>query len=103
MNPFYNMIMGGGMPQVGAPSPSSAMSGGPVFQNPMQKMNYILQAMQNPAAFVRQQFPDIPEGIQNDPGQIYNYLNQTRGPVSNQTVTEAQQMAWQITGNGRLR
>ena len=60
----------------------------------MQKMQYIMNAMANPAAFVKQQFPDIPENIQNNPNEILRYLQQTRG------ITD--QQIQQISGmNGR--
>jgi hypothetical protein len=49
------------------------------FQNPIQQANYIMQAMRNPAAFVQNQFPDIPENIRNNPNEILNYLQRTRG------------------------
>jgi len=39
----------------------------------------VSKAMQNPAAFVQEQFPDIPENIRNNPNAILNYLSQTRG------------------------
>lgn len=53
----------------------------PLYQQFMmpQRMTAMMQAMQNPAAFVRQQFPDIPAEIANDPNQILRYLQQTRG------------------------
>lgn len=91
MNPLYQQLMGG-VSQTGAPS----------FQNPVQKMQYIMQAMTNPAAFVKQHFPDIPVSIQNNPGQILNYLQQTRG-LSNQQIQQAQHMADQIIGEGNVR
>jgi len=100
-NPLFAMFSGVG----GQPAPvfsGSGGAGGPQFQNPMQKMQYIMQAMSNPAAFVRQHFPDIPEGIQNDPRQILGYLQQTRG-ISNQQVQQAQQMAQQMAGGGMMR
>lgn len=49
------------------------------FQNPSQRVNYIMQAMSNPVAFVQEQFPDVPENIRNNPNDILNYLQQTRG------------------------
>ena len=49
------------------------------FQNPSQKASYIMQAMSNPVAFVQEQFPDVPENIRNNPNDILNYLQQTRG------------------------
>lgn len=57
----------------------------PPFQNPAQKANYILQAMRNPAGFVKEQFPDVPEAIQNDPNAILQYLQRTRN-ISNQQI-----------------
>lgn len=83
MNPLYQMLQGGQQPQ--------QMSGSPQFQNPIQKMNYILEAMRNPAAFVRQQFPDIPASISNDPNQILRYLQQTRG-ISDQQIQQISSM-----------
>ena len=52
--------------------------------NPMQRMQMVQQAMTNPAAFVMNAFPDIPEGIRNDPNQILGYLQQTRGITNDQ-------------------
>lgn len=81
-NPLYEMMMGrpaGQVPQT-APAPSFA----PSFQNPMQKMQFVMQAMQNPAAFVKQAFPDIPDQISNNPHQILQYLQQTRGITDQQ-------------------
>lgn len=83
MNPLYQQLMGS-MPQQ---QTQPQQSGGVRFQNPMQKMNYILQAMRNPAAFVKQSFPDIPDSIANDPGQILSYLQQTRG-ISDQQIQQ---------------
>ena len=77
MNNWYNRI--NGMPQVQQRTPSESQISGIRFQNPMQKMNYIMQAMRNPAAFVREQFPDVPENIRNNPDEILRYLQQTRG------------------------
>lgn len=89
-NPLYEMMIGspaGQVPQT-APAPSFA----PSFQSPMQKMQSFMQAMQNPAAFVKQAFPDIPDNIQNNPNQILQYLQQTRG-ITNQQI---QQIASQL-------
>lgn len=60
MNPIYAMIMG------------------------QQRMQQVMQAMQNPIGFLRQKFPDIPANIQNDPNQILQYLQQTRGITNDQ-------------------
>lgn len=95
MNPLYQMLSGGASPMRGAPSFMP--------QNPVQQLQAILQAMTNPAAFMKQQFPDIPDEISNNPGQIFNYLQQTRGGVTGQQVQEAQQLAGQIIGTGSVK
>ena len=82
MNPLYQQLMGG-MPQ-------QAMRSTPMFQNPMQKMAYMMRAMQNPAAFVKNAFPDIPNEIQNDPIQILGYLQRTRG-ITDQDIKNVTQ------------
>ena len=60
------------------------------FSNPIQKVNYILQTMTNPGAFVKQAFPDIPDSMMNDPNQIMNYLQQSRG-ISNKDIQDLNQ------------
>ena len=55
--------------------------------SPIQKMNTIMQAMRNPAQFVKQQFPDIPDAMMNDPNQVLQYLQQTRN-ISNDQLTQ---------------
>lgn len=49
------------------------------FQNPMQQMSYVMNAMRDPAAFILEQFPDVPENIRNNPNEVLAYLQQTRG------------------------
>lgn len=74
-HPLYNYMMGNSIPM--QPQPQQTMS--PMtFQNPMQKMNYIMQAMRNPAAFVRQHL-NIPDQIANDPNQILQYMQSNMG------------------------
>lgn len=68
----------------GIPAQAPQMTSGMQFQNPVQKANYIMNAIQNPAAFVKEQFPDIPENIQNNPDEILRYLQQTRGITDQQ-------------------
>lgn len=99
-NPLYQQYFGGGVPGQGT-SPSFLGQQAPM--NPMQKMMTVMQAMSNPVAFVKQHFPDIPDGIQNDPNQVFQYLQQTRSPVSDQQIQQAQQMAGQIIGQGTVR
>ena len=104
MNPIYQQLYGGASSAGGAPSSFNfSQQAVPQFRNPVQQMQYLLQAMSNPAAFMRQHFPDIPENISNDPGQIFNYLQRTRNPVSSQDVQQAQQMTGQIIGTGTVR
>lgn len=71
-NPLYESLMANGQT-------------GPQFMNPIQKANYILQTLTNPARFVKQQFPDIPDNISNDPNQILQYIQRTRG-ISNEQI-----------------
>lgn len=52
-----------------------------------QKVNQIMQTMQNPMAFVKQQFPDVPDNILNDPNQVLQYLQQTRN-ISNEQLQQ---------------
>lgn len=63
-----------------------------IFQNPMQKAQYIMEAMKNPAAFVKEQFPDVPENIRNNPDAILSYLSQTRGSQFAQQVQQVSGM-----------
>lgn len=79
MNNWYDRIL--------QPAMQMQQSQGPVFQNPIQKAAYIMQALTNPAAFVKQAFPDVPDGIVNDPVQIRNYLMQSRG-ISEQQLQQ---------------
>ena len=77
MNPWYNTIN-----SLPAPVPAQApmqQSFGPMFSNPVMKMQYIMQAMRDPAGFVKQHIPDIPNEIQNDPNAILNFLRQNKG------------------------
>ena len=66
------------------------MSGAAQFANPVQKMQYVMQAMTNPAQFMKEKFPDIPENIMYDPNKVMSYLQQTRG-ISNEQVNQVVQ------------
>lgn len=78
MNPLFQQLTGG--MQQPAPMPTNAM-------NPLQRMNFIRQAMANPAMIIKQRFPDIPDQIMNDPNQILLYLQRTRG-IANQDIQQ---------------
>ena len=75
MNNWYNRI--NSQPQQ---SPKIA------FGNPMQQAQYVMKAMANPAAFVKEQFPDVPENIRNNPDSVLRYLIQTRGNQISQDI-----------------
>ena len=79
MNNWYNRITG---------APKNQVS--PQQMNPMQQMQFISNAMRNPAAFVQEQFPDVPENLRNNPDAVLNYLAQTRG---NQFIQQMQQIS----------
>lgn len=95
MNPLYQKIMGGMMPQqpTQAPAPLNMM-------NPFQRFNFIRQAMANPAMIVKQKFPDIPDQIMNDPGQILSYLQRTRG-ITYQDIQNITNQFGGLTNGGR--
>lgn len=76
-------MMPGTQPQM-QPAP---MSQGPRFMNPMQKMNYVMNAMTNPQQYVFKAFPDVPENLRNDPNAIFSYLQRTRG-ITEQDVQQ---------------
>lgn len=87
-NPLFNMLMGQNQ-GYSMPAPM------PMMQNsPMQRMAMAMQAMQNPAKFVLNAFPDIPAQIQNNPGAILQYLQQTRGITNEQIRQAANQVPW---------
>ena len=70
--------------------------------NPLQMMNAFAQAMQNPAAFIRSRFQDIPADMSNDPNKILQYLIQKNGITQQQlqeTQAQAMQAAPMIFGN----
>lgn len=99
-NPFYNTYMQNNMPQYQQQPQLPQQSQASIQQatqqfahmNPVQRMQLMLQAMQNPAAFVNRMIPDIPKNISNDPNQILQYLQRTRGV----TDSQIQQLANQV-------
>ncbi len=62
------------------------------FQNPLQKMYFIMQAMRNPAAFVRQNLPQIPQEAYNDPtgNGVLQYMMNNMG-VTQQDIQNVSQ------------
>lgn len=61
---------------IGIPQPQQQSS---APMNPFQKAQMVMQAMTNPAAFMKKVYPDIPNEIMNDPNRVMQYLQQTRG------------------------
>lgn len=82
------------------PQPRPMVSGIPQFANPMQKMNYIMQAMRNPVQFVREHVSGIPESAFNDPtgNSILNYMQQNMG-VTRQDIMNAETQMQQMQNN----
>lgn len=62
----------------------------PQRMSPMQVIQLASNAMRNPQAFVKENFPDIPDNIQNDPNAILRYLQQSRG-ISDQQLQQVTQ------------
>ena len=65
---------------IGVPQ-SQQQSSAPM--NPFQKAQMVMQAMTNPAAFMKKMYPDIPNEIMNDPNRVMQYMQQTRGSTQN--------------------
>lgn len=63
------------------------ISGAAQFVTPFQKIQYVMNAMSNPAAFLKERFPDIPNDIMHDPNRIMQYLQRTRG-ISDEQLKE---------------
>ena len=80
MNNWYNRIVGQ------APVP---------VQSPQMTP---FQALMNPVAFIKQQCPDIPDEIMNNPSQVFNYLMSTRGLNQQQRQILNQQSGGNIYG-----
>ena len=103
-HPLQQMLaqqMSGQIPQQQPLAPfRPAVSGIPQFTNPLQKMNYIMQAMRNPAQFVREHVSGIPESAFNDPtgNSVLNYMQQNMG-VTQQDIYNAQNQMQQMQNN----
>lgn len=77
--------------QIPAAQMAPMFSGIPQFANPMQKMAYVMQAMRNPVAFVKQHMPGIPDEVLRDPtgNSALQYMQQNMG-VTQQDIAYAQ-------------
>lgn len=67
------------------------------FMTPFQKVQQVMSVMNNPASFLKQRFPDIPNEIMYDPNQIMQYLQRTRG-ITDKDVQQIMQnggIPWQ--------
>lgn len=84
MNPMYQMFMNGMAPQ--APQASSMPQVPPAMQQ-VQNLMAAWQSMHNPAAFVKWQFPDVPNEIAGDASKVLAYLQQTRN-ISNEQLNQ---------------
>lgn len=84
-------------PAPNAQPQTQQMPGAGQFLTPYQRMQQVMSAMQNPAAFLKQRFPDIPDEIMYDPNRIMQYLQQTRG-ITDQEIQQVMQnggIPWQ--------
>lgn len=88
MNPLYNMLTG----RQQMPVQNAQNFSPPQFPNPIQKLNYIMQAMRNPAAFVKQNIPGIPDQILNDPNMILRYMQEHCGVTQEDIQRAASQI-----------
>jgi len=91
MNPMYQMFMNGMTPQAPQASPMPQVP--PAVQQmqnmmaPMRQAMAVWQSMRNPAAFVKWQFPDVPDEIAGDANKVLAYLQQTRN-ISNEQLNQ---------------
>lgn len=93
MTPLYQMLSGA-MPIPGQATPQQAPVMNPVqmLSGAIQQAQAIYQSMRSPQAFVKQQFPDIPNEIMGDPQRILSYIQQTRNISDEQLNQIAAQM-----------
>lgn len=103
-HPLQKMLaqqMAGQMPQqVPAMQQRPMISGIPQFASPMQRMGYIMQAMRNPAQFVREHVSGIPESAFSDPtgNSVLNFMQQNMG-VTRQDIMNAENQMQQMQNN----
>jgi len=99
-HPLQQMLAQMSWQQMPTAQPQQMTSGIPQFQNPIQKMNYIMQAMRNPAAFVKQHIPNMPDEVLRDPtgNSALQYMQQNMG-VTQQDIMNAQNQIPQMQNN----
>ena len=100
-HPLYNALSGmqpAQQPQAQVPVQQGIPNIGQM--NPVQKTQYMMQAMRNPAAFVRQALPQVPAEAFNDPtgNSVLQYMMSNMG-VTQQDVQNAMN---QMPGNGQF-
>ena len=83
MNPLYSMVNG--------QTQQAQSFDGLRFSSPMMQFGYLMQAINNPVAFVQKAIPDLPPQIANNPNQILRYLQQTRG-ITDDQINQAASM-----------
>ena len=83
MSGWADRILGGITPQAAPMMPSQQP-----MPNRMQMMGQMMQAMQNPAAFVKQRLPGIPDQVLQNPNYVLQYMMQNYG-VTQQDIQNA--------------
>ena len=76
-NPWYDRVNGRGTAMQPQPYNAAVPQG-----NPLQTISQLAYAMQNPKAYAMNAFRDVPQEMWNNPGQVLQYIQQTRG-ISN--------------------
>ena len=90
VNPMYQMFLSGMAPaQQVTPAPMQQMQN---LMGPFRQAAAVMQSMQSPAAFVKWQFPDVPDEIAGDPNKVLGYLKQTRNITDEQLSQFASQL-----------
>jgi hypothetical protein len=67
------------------PAPASAPAAPQAPMNPMMMRQQVMSKMNNPWAFLKEKWPDIPDEYANNPVMIMQYIQRTRN-VSNQDI-----------------
>lgn len=78
-------MFGQGVSQQPVQAPRMPQAQPQMPMNPMMMGQQVMSAMNNPWAFLKQKWPDIPDEYANNPAMIMQYIQQTRN-VSNQDI-----------------